>query len=439
MSDISPLLVPPPTTMGLRFGQATVLEWDNNTFENTVEFRGVTLENVPVLSSVVALTLQPGDIVGLLGWSPTGGMGSWWIIGKLVLPGSQQFLALRGGDLILVEESNFFSIDEATNRLVTIQNGRVSFGQDEPFDTFARIQGTNLDLTITADANLFAIADNQLWLEAGPGDMFLFSAGAVSIGTASNRIAGTIFMRGASNLDLSTNGGDVFLVSDNEDVTVGAGGNIFVNSGNQIQLNAGANEVFVAHNTGTADDCHIQSGGLILRNVSSRRYKTNIVDYHTDPEKVLNLRPRTWQDQTDVEADPETDRWHVGFVAEELDELGLGDFVNYDEEGRPDSIPYARLVVALLEVLKLQQRQIDWLADRVAALTEAQPERVVDSTLGPFPITLDADETTLPKRMPSPQGSPRVPAPERPEQSTRGPVTLPTDDNPNLPRSPKNR
>lgn len=85
--DLTSLLVPPPPNAGLRFGQGTITAWNPDTFENKVLWRGVTLTNVPILSTVEALTYAPGDVVGLLGWAPGGGAGSWWITGRIITPG----------------------------------------------------------------------------------------------------------------------------------------------------------------------------------------------------------------------------------------------------------------------------------------------------------------------------------------------------------------
>lgn len=86
--DLGPLLVPPPFDRGLRYGQGRLLTWNTDTFENQVEWLGVTLTNLPVITGVDALTFQPGDLVSLLGWAPGGGAGSWWILGKVIIPGT---------------------------------------------------------------------------------------------------------------------------------------------------------------------------------------------------------------------------------------------------------------------------------------------------------------------------------------------------------------
>jgi hypothetical protein len=87
-NDLAALLTPPPSH-GVQFTQGRVLSWDNETLHNTIEWRGITLTDVPIIEGINALVIRAGDIVGMLGWAPENakGMGSWWILGKLSNPG----------------------------------------------------------------------------------------------------------------------------------------------------------------------------------------------------------------------------------------------------------------------------------------------------------------------------------------------------------------
>jgi hypothetical protein len=149
-----------------------------------------------------------------------------------------------------------------------------------------------------------------------------------------------------------------------------------------------------ASGTGTANVRMDPTTGLITYIASTERSKADIQDLHVDTETVLKLRPRTWlpgavqrqcpewlhtthADEADCHAgevvQPEADaRREVGFVAEELDALGLGDFVEYDTDDRPSSIRYDRLTAALVPLLQQQQAQIDALTERLNNL-EAPP------------------------------------------------------------------
>lgn len=91
-SDLAALLTPPPST-GVQFSQGKIITWNRERLENTIEWRGITLRDIPMIEGLNNLVLKPGDIIGLLGWAPENskGVGSWWILGKLSNPG--EFIA----------------------------------------------------------------------------------------------------------------------------------------------------------------------------------------------------------------------------------------------------------------------------------------------------------------------------------------------------------
>lgn len=150
----------------------------------------------------------------------------------------------------------------------------------------------------------------------------------------------------------------------------GAGG-ISLYTDGALHLGDGTTtSVYLGHTTtSSAANARLETTGQLLRSTSSRRYKQDIETAQVDPAAVLSLEPRTWRDRAQVADDPDTDRRYVGFIAEELDEAGLGQFVEYDDQGRPDAIQYDRLSAALLVVVKQQQQQLDALTARVDALT----------------------------------------------------------------------
>lgn len=87
-SDLAALLTPAPSA-GVQFSQGKVLTWSNETLHNTIEWRGITLTDIPIIEGINALVIKPGDIVGMFGWAPQNskGVGSWWILGKISNPG----------------------------------------------------------------------------------------------------------------------------------------------------------------------------------------------------------------------------------------------------------------------------------------------------------------------------------------------------------------
>gem|GEM_PF-3257421 len=95
----------------------------------------------------------------------------------------------------------------------------------------------------------------------------------------------------------------------------------------------------------------IDSSGNVWKDSSSARYKDNIQPLAVDYAKVLELNPVSYDFK-------ETNVHTIGYIAEEVDALGLSDLVVYDQSGRPDALKYDRLPIYLLEIMKGQQQSI---------------------------------------------------------------------------------
>lgn len=125
---------------------------------------------------------------------------------------------------------------------------------------------------------------------------------------------------------------------------------------------------------------------------SSRRYKVNIGDFKTD-KSILQAQPREWFDKGEAEliaetmsreAAGETVDWNhdelnfpvleknVGFVSEEIAEIGLERFVMKDlrpgQEGQLRGIHYDRLWIPLLPIVREHDEDIAALKEEIAAL-----------------------------------------------------------------------
>lgn len=98
-------------------------------------------------------------------------------------------------------------------------------------------------------------------------------------------------------------------------------------------------------------------GSTLFKFTSSKRYKHDIETAPALP--VLDAEVVIYKDNLD-------DSEHVGVIAEQLVEVGLGQFVHF-EDGEPDSVNYGQLAVALIPIIRNQQHQIDAL---VASVTE---------------------------------------------------------------------
>jgi hypothetical protein len=106
------------------------------------------------------------------------------------------------------------------------------------------------------------------------------------------------------------------------------------------------------------------SGGnsQFLRSTSSIRYKQNVEDLTHGLSAVMQLRPVTYRGIR------EPGKVWGGFIAEEIDALGLSEFVVYNDEDVPDGLAYGNMTALLAKAIQEQQAMIEDLKARVAAL-----------------------------------------------------------------------
>jgi hypothetical protein len=104
------------------------------------------------------------------------------------------------------------------------------------------------------------------------------------------------------------------------------------------------------------------SDGLVRRVSSSRRYKNSIVDSPHGLNELLALRSVRYKGNNDG------DKIFGGFIAEEVHEAGLTEFVQYNEENEPDALAYAQMVALCTKAIQEQQAIIEELQTRLSAL-----------------------------------------------------------------------
>jgi hypothetical protein len=102
--------------------------------------------------------------------------------------------------------------------------------------------------------------------------------------------------------------------------------------------------------------------GALQRSTSSRRYKTNIIDYDKGIEKLKLLRPVYYNGINDG------DTQFAGLIAEEVHDAGLSEFVQYNEENLPESLAYTHMTSLLIKTIQEQQQIIESLKTRLELL-----------------------------------------------------------------------
>jgi hypothetical protein len=119
---------------------------------------------------------------------------------------------------------------------------------------------------------------------------------------------------------------------------------------------------------------YVSSAGTYNCATSSARYKQDITDYKVDLEKFLKLQPVTFRYKQAVEQDGEAAKIASGFIAEQADEIGMGQFVDYEPDpaqaGKivPDNFRYLDFASALHSAIAQQQDIIKALTSRIEIL-----------------------------------------------------------------------
>jgi hypothetical protein len=133
--------------------------------------------------------------------------------------------------------------------------------------------------------------------------------------------------------------------------------------------NLSINKFFGGGTTGAS----IDNLGSVIRTTSSERYKQDIEPLQVNYEELLSLEPKRFKFKSEASED-ENARYYAGFIAEEVAETSLTDFVAYttDEDGNkiPDGVYYAELSAALLTAIKHQDELIKSLSARVDTLED---------------------------------------------------------------------
>ena len=119
--------------------------------------------------------------------------------------------------------------------------------------------------------------------------------------------------------------------------------------------------------TGTYAVCWNSSTYELMAPSSSRRYKENIRPFLSGLDYVLKMNPVTF---TYIER-PEDTKPIPGLIAEDLDEIGLTELVNYNNDNLPESINYDKISVVLINAVKELDGEIKKSLAKLEALESA--------------------------------------------------------------------
>lgn len=116
------------------------------------------------------------------------------------------------------------------------------------------------------------------------------------------------------------------------------------------------------------DAVYIGDGGAILgKSPSALRFKQDLEPFTFDPGLVDGMQGYTFRLIGAVEAMGDDAPREHGYIADYLDEVGLGAFARHDEDGQFSGLAYERLVLVAIDSLKDARARIKILEERLDA------------------------------------------------------------------------
>ena len=119
-----------------------------------------------------------------------------------------------------------------------------------------------------------------------------------------------------------------------------------------------------AYNTTSSDAANVRvlSNGNIVRSTSSRKYKNSITDASKGLTELNNLRPVTYKGNNDGET------VFYGLIAEEVHDVGLTEFVEYNDDNEPDALRYPHMVSLCIKAIQELKTELDATKARITEL-----------------------------------------------------------------------
>lgn len=213
------------------------------------------------------------------------------------------------------------------------------------YDSTNTTQYAHIDVGSTY-FQIYASNSQPIQFYAGGSErMRLTSAGNLGIGltpgsTIKLNIRGADQTNGTYSLYIDNAVNDMFIVRND--------GVIFTGNATRSPYN---------DTSGAAANLIVTSGGNLQRSTSSLKYKKDILDYDKGLDIIKQIRPVYYKGKNDGNIQ------YAGFIAEEINDLGLTEFVQYANDGTPDALAYANMTALLTKGIQ----QLD---DRLTALEQ---------------------------------------------------------------------
>ena len=202
-------------------------------------------------------------------------------------------------------------------------------------------------------------------VNSGSEAMRISSGGNVLVGTSTDaggklQVNGQIRTSNAGIWFPAYSGGQHWEIG--SDGVTGSGMYIYNSSGGYV-LQLGEQGALISpftYTNTTANSANIYMGstGTFERSTSSIRYKTDVRNYDKGLAEIMQLRPVYYKGKNDG------NKQFAGLIAEEVDSLGLKEFVQYDDLGRPDALSYQNMIALAFNAIKELKAEIETLKNK---------------------------------------------------------------------------
>ncbi|WP_419755533.1 phage tail protein [Lactiplantibacillus plantarum] len=126
-----------------------------------------------------------------------------------------------------------------------------------------------------------------------------------------------------------------------------------------------------------AANVYVADDGAIVRASSASKYKTNIErSFETEMgERILEVPTAHWFDKAEVlkkTLDPQAPdpRRYFGMIADDLDDAGLTELVEYNDRGEVEGLMYDRIALTLIPIIRTYRDRITKLESEIKQLKE---------------------------------------------------------------------
>lgn len=149
-------------------------------------------------------------------------------------------------------------------------------------------------------------------------------------------------------------------------------------NGSNITMEGNYIYIVSPHTSSHAANAYLASDGALVQSTSAAKYKTDIVrSFETGMgDKLLEVPIAHWKDKEEVLAktlnpsakNPDT---YFGMIADDLDDAGLNELVDYDDKGKVRGIQYDRVALSLIPLIRNYRDRITELETKVKEMKEA--------------------------------------------------------------------